>query len=237
MIYERESKDSSQSKVQMTNSNEHTFTSTQENSVSESEDQESSLEFNNAPESENYTAEVACEKKLTMVLGVPGAGKSTIAPIYSAKDHARLIDSNVVKTFIPEFVENPSNASLVHEESSNIAKSIYQRAILRGENIIYLKVGDEVDKIDALLKIAKEQDYEITLIYVETLCNLAQARVLRRFLNTRFFINPKLVSSYYNEDSTCKVKNTFDALKSKVDHYIRYTNNVVNEKPIIVEQG
>lgn len=193
--------------------------------------------FKNVLESDIYTEEVAREHKLIMVLGVPGAGKSQIARSLSCKVHARLIDSNVVKTFFPKFIDNPANASMVHEESSNIAKNIYEECIFNGENIIYLKVGDQVDKIEYLLNMARDRDYEITLIYVETFCYMAQARVLRRFLQTRFYVNPKLVSSYYNEDSTCKVKDTFNALKSKVDHYIRYKNNRVKEPMVIVEES
>lgn len=194
-----------------------------------------SMSLDYKSEIEIYNQEVAKDKKLIMVIGIPGAGKSTIAPKYSLKYKARLIDSNVIKTYLPEFAKNGSNAALVHKESSNIAMELYRQSILQGENIIYLKMGDKPKQIAALIKLAKDQGYEITLIYVESLPNLAKARVLRRFLDSGFFVSPELVSSCY-EQSTCKVQYTYDVLKSEVNHFIRYTNNVVNKKPSIVEK-
>lgn len=60
-------------------------------------------------------------KELTIVLGPPAAGKSTIANELAVANRSAILDSDEIKKALPEY-EGGVGASAVHQESSDLAK-------------------------------------------------------------------------------------------------------------------
>ena len=162
-------------------------------------------------------------KRLDIVIGLPASGKSSslVNPL-SEYYKSLVIDSDIVKTMLPEFNDG-WGAGIVHEESKHINAMIYKKALSNGRNIVLPIVGASMPSIEMYLNPAKELDYDIYLHLNELNHNKAMSRMIKRFFNEGRFIDPELVGNKGNKPSI-----VFDEIKERSDFngYSKWNNDV-----------
>lgn len=181
----------------------------------------------------SFNGDIICEKRLDIVIGLPAAGKSSaLANPISELCQSRIIDNDDAKKELPEY-DNGWGAGVVHEESQQISQMQFDKSLNKGENIVYPKVGGNLKKLTATIEEAKRQGYKVYVHFNDLNQNKALGRMMKRFLETGRFINPKLITRYGNS-----IENTYQALKnsSLIDGFSKWSNDVpLGHRPKLIE--
>lgn len=154
-------------------------------------------------------APVKAERRATILLGPPGAGKSTIANPVARARSAMIVDADEAKKLIPEY-DRGIGAAAVHEESSALADRVLARAVAGGDNLVLPKVGAHPASIDRLATLLTKSGYTIDLVLVDVPEPVAVQRMIRRFLATGRIIPPDVLKRGIDG-----AKATYQLLKSK----------------------
>jgi hypothetical protein len=174
------------------------------------------------------------EGKVWLVLGVPASGKSTFSDPLVEREGALLIDSDEAKKLLPEF-SNGLLAGAVHEESANIAETVFSRAMTNYDNMVLPLVGKTMPKLQEKIDKLKEVGYEVNLIYVDLPVEKAIERTKARFRHTG-----RLVPPNYLRKVGLKPKENYDKLKvtKEVDSYEAWDSDVARgSHPRLIESA
>ena len=185
---------------------------------------------------DKYVGEVARERRADIVIGAPAAGKSSVLVDPLSEQHkSRVIDSDDAKKLLPEYDEG-KGAGNVHRESSMIRDVLKQRAIARGENIVWPTVGDKLDKLLSSIQEFRDNGYSVYLHLNELSASKATGRALGRYLSTGRFVDPEVVLKV--GDKPTQNYNYIRQQEGLIDGYSHYSNDVPRgEKPILYEAG
>lgn len=179
--------------------------------------------------------EVRREKRLDIVIGLPGAGKSSaVAEPISELFESRIIDCDEAKKKLSGYDEGRGTQA-VHLESQTISNKQLKAALKKGENITYPRVGASYDAMKTVIDDAKEASYKVYVHYNELDRNKALGRMLDRFLTTGRYLKPELIT-----DVGDKIDKTFEKLKSSglLDGYSKWNNDVeFGERPKLCEHS
>ncbi len=168
--------------------------------------------------------ELLTERKAVIIIGLPASGKSTIANKIADHYGAIILDSDFAKRKIPEYVDNPAGASLVHDESDYLVfgasindkpadfKCLFEECIEKNANIVIPKIGHDEKKINDLAIVLTKLDYEVHLVCVSLDRRLATQRAINRFVKTSRYVPLSLVFDGYGNDCIL----TFYRLKDKI---------------------
>ena len=171
------------------------------------------------------------EKKATIVVGPPAAGKSSIANPIARKMGAVIIDADEAKKVLPEY-QNGIGAMAVHEESAAIAELLEKIALTDGANIVLPKVGADSKSIRSIIQRYKSQGYDVDLVDMSVKYAEARRRMYLRFVDTGRLVDPQYVKAVGDNPGK-----TYDILKKEgaADGYARIDNNGPRdaEKPIL----
>ena len=172
-------------------------------------------------------------KVIDVITGLPAAGKSTtFAARLSIENHSRLIDSDEVKKQFPEFNKG-LGASLVHEESSAIAKNLLIRSVKQGDNITYPIIGFKPEKLKELFDFCKANGYKVRLHLNDLEMVKAKGRMLLRFAERGRFLPVELYRKYGN-----KPVDAYHAMKGEADFHDWYKSDTgIGSKPKLMEKG
>lgn len=167
-------------------------------------------------------------KKAFIVIGPPAGGKSSVFAEPLSQEHkARIIDSDMVKKWLPEF-DNGFGAGRVQEESSMIMEKALSKAVKKGENVVIPKVGG--GSIADIAKELKKNGYKVNLYYNEVSAENSIMRAMSRYAETGRYLSPKYLQSIGD-----KPKNTFKKLAQNKDlfDYAEWKHNNVpyGQKP------
>ena len=114
-----------------------------------------------------YNGFINKNARLDIVIGLPGAGKSSaLTDIISNEFHSQIIDNDEAKKLIPEYNDG-WGASVVHKEAQNISERQLQLSLLNRENIVLPKVGSNPEKLNKIILAAKKLNYEVNVHYVD----------------------------------------------------------------------
>lgn len=142
---------------------------------------------------EHFDGKVVNGKEAFIVIGKPAGGKSSVFANPLSKEYgARIIDSDMVKTWLPEF-DNGFGAGKVQNESAMIAEKALKRAIDKGENVILPRIGGE--SVATMAKELKSKGYKVHLKYNEVSGESSVTRALSRFVETGRWLDPKYLNS------------------------------------------
>ena len=84
--------------------------------------------------------EILRERRMDIVIGLPGSGKSSVYSHRLSEEYGeRIIDTDDFRSYIPEY--NGMNSPVVHREASLMRDMVLKEAVLRGENILLSTVG------------------------------------------------------------------------------------------------
>lgn len=185
-------------------------------------------------ETNDYTGEVAQERRIDIVIGVPAAGKSSVLVNPLSEQHkSRVIDSDMAKELLPEY-DGGKGAGNVHKESSMIRNRVFDRALDNGDNIVWPTVGDDLEKLLGNIQEFRDGGYSVYLHLNELPATKATGRALGRFVSEGRFVNPKIVM-----EAGDKPTQNYHYIRQQgglIDGYSHYSNDVERgEKPILIE--
>lgn len=118
-------------------------------------------------------------RKLHILLGNCGAGKSRITEALARELGAMTPDSDHIKAKIPGYDKGMGNQA-VHEDSSAAYKILLDRALQNGDNIVWQGVGKTASSVTDLIRQAKEHGYEVVVHMVDAPPEVAAQRVFNR---------------------------------------------------------
>ena len=171
---------------------------------------------------------IKAQKRMIVIDGLPGAGKSTIINkiLKNDKNLFYTPDSDDIKAAFSEVYNNGEGANLVHKASGNILKNeILPRVFKQGKNIIFQTTGNYVS-INKVIQQAKNHGYNIDFIHITTPKNISLERSIIRFNQHGRFLDPLVTMSIYN----CNNKE-----KSYAARIFSYNKNI--NKSCIFENG
>lgn len=153
--------------------------------------------------------------------GGSASGKSVliqnVCTMYNQYGNFLVIDSDRIKEKIPEYQDlikagAKDAASVVHDESSDIATRLYYEALSRNINLIFDGTFKNVDKYRNFLDTAKQNHYRITLFIADVPVEVALKRNQVRGDLTGRYVEEQII-----RDSHKQVPQTFQALKDRFD--------------------
>lgn len=172
---------------------------------------------------------------IEVVLGPPGAGKSSVLVRRLQKDlKAIIIDSDMVKEKMPEFDEG-IGASAVHEESKLINRDMLSDMMAENNNIIYPIVGANADKLSRDIDEFVAIGYTVNIRLVHIPTDESMRRVIKRFGEEGRLVPPSYVAEIGD-----KPVNTFYLMKQREDinEYSYFDNNVeIGKEPRVIESN
>lgn len=185
-------------------------------------------------ETNDYTGEIAHDRRIDIVIGAPAAGKSSVLVNPLSEQHkSRVIDSDDAKQLLPEYNKG-KGAGSVHRESSRIRDNLKQLAMDRGENIVWPTVGDNLNKLLTDIQTMKDNGYSVYLHLNELPAGKATGRALGRYLSEGRFVDPEIVLKVGD-----KPTQNYEYIRQQeglIDGYSHYSNDVPRgEKPILIE--
>jgi uncharacterized protein len=134
-------------------------------------------------------------KEATIVLGLPGSGKSTLSiPLVKA---GRLeIEGDNAKAMLPEF-QGGVGAYAVHEESSSIMRRVLAKAIAAGDDIVWPRI-DSQDKIVKDVKSLHDAGYKVNVKLADVPAPVAIHSAITRFIKMGRYVSPEMIVNYGN---------------------------------------
>lgn len=186
-----------------------------------------------------YDGDVSRGSRLDIVIGLPGAGKSSaLVDIISQEFHSKVIDNDIAKEQFVEY-QDGLGAKLVHKESQMVCERVLENALAKHENIVLPKVGSNANKLlDNIIASAKERNYEVNVHFVDLERDKTLGRMLGRLITDGRFLDPALIDKYSPDKEHNRCERTYEVLKQNelISGYSRWDNDVEKgEKPFMVE--
>lgn len=164
-----------------------------------------------------------------VIVGLPGAGKSTLAGAIRASQGALEIEGDSIREALPEFQANHSQYQ-VDAEKSAIMGDIKARAFDQGDNLLLSYVPSGPQELEKSLGQLKAQGYDVTLIHLDTSLDESMRRSI-----TRLDATGRLSDPYQEKALTQAPVAAVEALRHRsdlVDSFVRVDNN--GPSPVIV---
>ena len=191
---------------------------------------------------------------MTMSGGGPASGKSFVSKAAKKKfgeDTVMVVDPDGVKAMLPGYadmaVDGDKAAGFYHEESSALAKRIYQYALDNNINVVYDGTGDgSIGSVAKKINTARDAGYKVTGEYVTVNVegpNGALVRNKGRYENAVTDWNngrqdmdpPRLVGEEHVREIHQKVSDILPDVANMFDEFTLTDNNVPQgaERPLI----
>ena len=116
------------------------------------------------------------EKKLVIMAGLPGSGKSYVRSNRYAD--MRVIDCDEIKKTLPGY--DPKNPCAVHEASKIIEAQEIHKALGNGESFVYDTTATNWAKLVKMIADAQAIGYKVELCYVKVSLATAMSRNAKR---------------------------------------------------------
>jgi predicted kinase len=179
-------------------------------------------------------------KRMDIIIGPPGAGKSTTFVDPLMKEFGgRLVDPDKLKLDLPGYAGG-LGADAVHIASSKIASEMVSMALKNGDSLVLPKLGKDAAGLSKLIDEAKELGYKVNLhladIPPEVSAQRSFARAFPEDGSIGQWVNPKMAY-----DAGTKPAETFEELIARpgyIDSFSHYNMDVPKgTPPILVKQS
>ena len=125
--------------------------------------------------------EILRERRMDIVIGLPGSGKSSVYSHRLSEEYGeRIIDTDDFRSYIPEY--NGMNSPVVHREASLMRDMVLDEATHRGENILLSTVGADSKSLANKVRDYASDGYSVYLHLNELPYLESVARVLERYV-------------------------------------------------------
>ena len=125
------------------------------------------------------------ERQAYIIVGLPASGKSSMANPLEVETGSLIIDSDMAKERLPEFIEsNGQRADQVHLESQIISEEVLKIAMQNGDNMILPIVGKSEKSIMSKYDRLKAAGYDVHLRLVDLPIEKTIERAVNRFRET-----------------------------------------------------
>lgn len=180
---------------------------------------------------------VSDQPKAILTLGPPGAGKTTVLGprVKALVGEATIVNPDAMKAHLPEY-EGGKRATLVHEESSYLAKRVRDYAIANSHNVVFDETGRNEERITQLVDQLAEKGYEVHVMLADVPEHVSVKRAVDRFKTGEGRYTPL---DYIVSDVDGKPRKTFDSLKNHpgVTSGARLNNDVpMGTAPILEDE-
>ncbi len=171
-----------------------------------------------------YDGPLSCDYEMILALGLPASGKSTyIADPYSEAMGAFILDPDVIKAHLPEYVESHGAAAdAVHFEGMAIFQQAFDAFLtgdMKGVNIVLPIVGGDFDEMMQQFILPFEAaGYDVRAAFRPAKENEAAARVVMRELAGGQLIN-SAVAFNFGEGPENVYNQLKDMINSKGEPY------------------
>lgn len=137
-------------------------------------------------------------------------------------------------------------ASLVHEESSKLAKQCQRVAINERRNLILDQVCSNPEKTAALIDRLAEQGYRIRVVEIHAEKEFSEQSVFLRYLRDQErvdgrYVPTEVIDSVYAPDGTSRprqsIQRLLDANPCQIEAYRRFDATTVGQPPILTQRG
>lgn len=136
-------------------------------------------------------------RRVHIIMGLPGSGKSELEKVIGKRERAITIDSDNFKEKLKGF-DGGLGAAAVHEESSRLANVMQKGATKAGANMILPLVGKTPSSLIHKIKQMKKEGYTVILHHVDVPNQFAQTRVVQRYLAKGRAVSPAYVKDIQN---------------------------------------
>lgn len=124
-------------------------------------------------------------KQAYIVIGAPASGKSSLVDPLAKETGCLIVDSDMAKERLPEFIESDGKrADQVHEESQLIANEVFEVAVENGDNILLPIVGKSEKSIMKKYNKLNESGYDVHLRLVYLPLEKTVDRAVSRYRET-----------------------------------------------------
>ncbi|MET3880273.1 zeta toxin family protein [Chitinophaga sp. OAE865] len=169
-----------------------------------------------------------------ILIGLPASGKSSVACHMADTFGAIILDPDFAKRKLPEYSAHAFGASLVHEESSKIISnpnpqipSLTLKCIDLEYNLLFPKIGHDVNAIIDLAKSLHSRKYEVHLTLISLLRQKATIRAIHRYYETKRYVPIGLIFDGYGNDPCL----TYDLIKNKLYDFISSYGAISTDVP------
>ena len=149
---------------------------------------------------------VDSNRKIIIVDGLPGAGKSTIinSILKQSKESFYISDSDNIKKEFTEYYKDGIGAEVVHEAASYLYKNkLIPEIMKRGKNLIYQTTGS-YESMDKILKASNELGYSVDFFNVNTDKVTCIERAKKRMEKDGRFMDPCVIIDIAKKNSNAK---------------------------------
>jgi len=160
------------------------------------------------------------QKMAIFTMGGPGSGKSSILEKIDKSRFVK-VDPDDVRVKLPEYQKATSGgkvfrgaAAMTHEEASDIAKHIIERAIAENKHIIIDGTGKTASSMIAKMKRLKDEGYHVHLMFAHAPVDEGLQRVAKRGQETGRFVPEQLV-----KDAYATIPKNFAAISKAADSW------------------
>jgi predicted ABC-type ATPase len=151
-------------------------------------------------------------KKMVIMAGISGAGKSTVAKrLY---DGWKTIDCDELKKLCDGY--DPKNPSAVHEESKRLEKIEITKAICGDENFVYDTTATHAERIVSLIKEAQSFGWFVEILYVKVKLATALKRNASR---------ERVVPEYIVREKNAVIAQSIEIISSYADRLTVVNND------------
>ena len=169
--------------------------------------------------------EVARDKKVLVLIGLPGAGKSVYAKEYMKQfGNAIELDNDTAKEVpcLSEYYNGGLGAALVQKIVSGAESNAIDVISKEGYNVVFPMIGKSERSIVNRLIDFEKAGYTIDLTYVVVDKNTSYTRTLTRFLDTGRFVSP----NYINSIDESQIESIYNNIERT--HEITYGNQTIH---------
>ncbi len=165
---------------------------------------------------------VASGKKLLILDGLPGSGKSTAFKNFVKNESFYATDNDDIKACFSEYYQNGIGAQTVHTAARTVYKhKILPKALENGKNIVYQTCGD-YESLNKFLQKAHKKGYTIDYVNINTdIPNSIKRAIHRQKVGGRF-MDPYIILAMARRNQSAK------QYMAKIISFNPYVNNSYN---------
>lgn len=171
-------------------------------------------------------------KVVTIVTGLPGAGKSSGKVKSLLKNGAIELDNDIAKT-VPSLrieYDNGLGANTVQDIVSVAQEDVLNTLANEGYDIVFPVIGKKYHKVLNQINFFTDKGYTVDVIHVKVDNLTSQNRAIKRFFETGRYVSYKYITSI--EDNTSLVYNEIKEGKNNGRIDIRTISEINNESEV-----